>query len=138
MDREHTRVQEENKTEASKVWWVQLDGLDNAGGPVGRRWGQPDEDGMARRRWERTLTNSVPVLRGQRGLGRELWCPWGAGGMLVVRGLVARREQGGARHGGKVGHSMVARSLHVTVCGVVCLDVGVAKKTHGWGQDACA
>ena len=48
MEREHTRVHEENKTEASKVrWvrWVRPDGLDDVGGPVGRRWGWPDEDG---------------------------------------------------------------------------------------------
>ena len=40
MEREHMRVHEENKTEASKVRWVQLDGLDDVGGPAGRRWGQ--------------------------------------------------------------------------------------------------
>ena len=48
MEREHTRVHEENKTEASKVRWVQWvrwDGPDDVGGPVGRRWGWPDEDG---------------------------------------------------------------------------------------------
>ena len=67
MEREHTRVHEENKTEAGKVWWVQPDGLDDVGGPVGqcgwsgqtmwvvwsddvggpvgRRWGWLDEDG---------------------------------------------------------------------------------------------
>ena len=58
MEREHMRVHEENKTEASKVQWVRLDGPDDVGGPVGRRWGRPDEDGdgwtkmgTARRRW---------------------------------------------------------------------------------------
>ena len=45
MEREHMRVHEENKTEAGKVRWVRLDGLDDVGGPVGRRWGRPDEDG---------------------------------------------------------------------------------------------
>ena len=45
MEREHTRVHEENKTEASKVWWVLPDGLDDVGGLARRRWGQPDEDG---------------------------------------------------------------------------------------------
>ena len=45
MEREHTRVQEENKTEAGKVRWVRPAGPDDAGGPVGRRWGQPDEGG---------------------------------------------------------------------------------------------
>ena len=38
MEREHTRVHEENKTEAGKVWWVwQLwpDRLDDVGGPAG-------------------------------------------------------------------------------------------------------
>ena len=69
MEREHTRVHEENKTEAGKiqwvqwvqwVWWVQWDGPDDVGGPVGRRWGWLDEDGdgwtkmgMAGRRWGR-------------------------------------------------------------------------------------
>ena len=51
MEREHTRVHEENKTEAGKVRWVQwvwLDRLDNVGGPVGRRWGRLDEDGDGR------------------------------------------------------------------------------------------
>ena len=59
MEREHMRVHEENKTEASKVRWVQPDGPDNVGGPVGRRWGWPDKDGdgrtkmgMAGQRWE--------------------------------------------------------------------------------------
>ena len=28
----------ENETEAGKVWWVQPDGPDDVGGPVGRRW----------------------------------------------------------------------------------------------------
>ena len=48
MEREHTRVHEENKTEAGKVRWVRPDRLDNVGGPVGRRWGWPDEDGDGR------------------------------------------------------------------------------------------
>ena len=51
MEREHTRVHEENKTEAGKVQWVQWvwpDGPDNVGGPVGRRWGRLDEDGDGR------------------------------------------------------------------------------------------
>ena len=48
MEREHTRVHEENKTEASKVRWVWPDGPDDVGGPVGRRWGWPDEDGDGR------------------------------------------------------------------------------------------
>ena len=51
MEREHTRVHEENKTEAGKVQWVQwvrLDRPDDVGGPVGRRWGRPDEDGDGR------------------------------------------------------------------------------------------
>ena len=48
MEREHMRVHEENKTEAGKVRWVRPDGLDDVGGPVGRRWGQPDEDGDGR------------------------------------------------------------------------------------------
>ena len=58
MEREHTRVHEENKTEASKVRWVQPDRPDDVGGPAGRRWGWLDEDGdgwmkmgMAGRRW---------------------------------------------------------------------------------------
>ena len=51
-----------------------------------------------KRRWH----NSVPVLHGQRRLGGESWCPWGAGGMAAVRGQVAQREQGGAWHGGEV------------------------------------
>ena len=60
MEREHTRVHEENKTEAGKVQWVRLDGLDDVGGLARRssRWGQPDEDGDSRtkmgtagRRW---------------------------------------------------------------------------------------
>ena len=33
IEREHTRVHEENKTEASKVRWV---GLDDVGGPAGQ------------------------------------------------------------------------------------------------------
>ena len=45
MEREHMRVQEENKTEAGKVWWVQPDGPDDVGGPARRRWGWLDEDG---------------------------------------------------------------------------------------------
>ena len=45
MEREHMRVQEESKTEASKVQWVQPDGLNNVGGPAGQRWGWLDEDG---------------------------------------------------------------------------------------------
>ena len=60
MEREHTRVHEENKTEAGKVQWVRPDGPDDVGGPVGRRWGRPDEDGDGRtkmgtagRRWGR-------------------------------------------------------------------------------------
>ena len=48
MEREHTRVQEESKTEAGKVQWVQLDGPDDVGGPAGRRWGWPDEGGDGR------------------------------------------------------------------------------------------
>ena len=54
MEREHTRVNEENKTEAGEVRRVRQvrqvrrvrqvrqvrpDGLDDVGGPVGRRWG---------------------------------------------------------------------------------------------------
>ena len=60
MEREHTRVHEENKTEAGKVQWVRPDRPDDVGGPVGRRWGRLDEDGdgrtkmgMAGRRWGR-------------------------------------------------------------------------------------
>ena len=45
MEREHTRVHEENKTEAGKVRWVWPDGPDDVGGPAGQRWGRPDEDG---------------------------------------------------------------------------------------------
>ena len=45
MERGHTRVQEESKTEASKVWWVWLDGPDNVGGPARQRWGRPDKMG---------------------------------------------------------------------------------------------
>ena len=45
MEREHTRVHEENKTEAGKVQWVRPDGPDDVGGPVGQRWGRPDKDG---------------------------------------------------------------------------------------------
>ena len=45
MEREHTRVHEENKTEAGKVWPARLD---NVGGLVGRRWGWLDEDGDGR------------------------------------------------------------------------------------------
>ena len=63
MEREHTRVHEENKTEAGKVQCVRPDGPDDVGGPVGRRWGWPDKDGdgqtkmgTAGRRWVRTLT----------------------------------------------------------------------------------
>ena len=48
MEREHTRVHEENKTEAGKVQWVWPDRPDVVGGPVGRRWGRPDEDGDGR------------------------------------------------------------------------------------------
>ena len=48
MEREHTRVQEENKTEAGKVWWVRPDGLDDAGGLAGQRWGWSDDDGGGR------------------------------------------------------------------------------------------
>ena len=40
MEREHTRVHEENKTEAGKVWWVRPDGPDDVGGLAGRRWGR--------------------------------------------------------------------------------------------------
>ena len=36
IEREHTRVHEENKTEAGKVWWVRPVGLDDVGGPAGR------------------------------------------------------------------------------------------------------
>ena len=57
MEREHTRVHEENKTEASKVqWvlWVQPDGPDDVGGPVRQRWGQLDEDGDG---WTKMGTN---------------------------------------------------------------------------------
>ena len=45
MEREHTRVHEENKTEASKVQWVWLDGLDDVGGLARQRWGRMDKDG---------------------------------------------------------------------------------------------
>ena len=38
-------MHEENKTEAGKVQWVQLDGPDDVGGLVRRRWGWLDEDG---------------------------------------------------------------------------------------------
>ena len=34
MEREPTRVHEENKTEAGKVRWVQQDRLDDVGGPA--------------------------------------------------------------------------------------------------------
>ena len=57
MEREHMRVHEENKTEAGKVRWVRWvwpDGPDNVGGPVGRRWGRPDEDGDG---WTKMGTN---------------------------------------------------------------------------------
>ena len=40
MEREHTRVHEENKTEVGKVRWVWPDGLDDVGSPAGRRWGR--------------------------------------------------------------------------------------------------
>ena len=36
MEREHTRVQEENKTEAGKVQWVRPVGPDDVGGLAGR------------------------------------------------------------------------------------------------------
>ena len=45
MEREHMRVQEENKTEAGKVRWVWPDGPDDVGGPARQRWGRLDEDG---------------------------------------------------------------------------------------------
>ena len=48
MEREHTRVHEENKTEAGKVRWVRPDRPDDVGGPVRQRWGQLDEDGDGR------------------------------------------------------------------------------------------
>ena len=48
MEREHTRVHEENKTEAGKARWVQPDVPDDVGGPVGQRWGRSDEDGDGR------------------------------------------------------------------------------------------
>ena len=60
MEREHTRVHEENKTEAGKVWWVLLDGPNDVGGLARQRWGRPEKDGdgwtkmgMARQRWGR-------------------------------------------------------------------------------------
>ena len=59
MEREHTRVHEENKTEAGKVRWVQWDGLDDVGGPVGRRWGWPDEDEDS---WMKMGTNPDRVV----------------------------------------------------------------------------
>ena len=48
MEREHMRVHEENKTEASKVRWVRPDRPDDVGGLAGRRWGWMDEDGDER------------------------------------------------------------------------------------------
>ena len=57
MEREHTRVHEENKTEAGKVqWvrWVRWDRPDDVGGPVGQRWGQLDKDGGG---WTKMGTN---------------------------------------------------------------------------------
>ena len=45
MEREHTRVHDENKTEAGKVRWVWPDRPDDVGGPVRQRWGRPDKDG---------------------------------------------------------------------------------------------
>ena len=44
----------ENETEAGKVWWVRPAGPDDVGGPVGRRWGWPDEDGDG---WTKMGTN---------------------------------------------------------------------------------
>ena len=38
----------ENETEAGKVRWVLWVRPDDVGGPVGRRWGQPDKDGDGR------------------------------------------------------------------------------------------
>ena len=44
----------ENETEAGKVRWVQPARPDDVGGPVGRRWGRPDEDGDG---WTKMGTN---------------------------------------------------------------------------------
>ena len=45
IEREHMRVHEENKTEASEVQWVQPVRPDDVGGPAGQRWGWLDGDG---------------------------------------------------------------------------------------------
>ena len=45
IEREHTRVHEENKTEAGEVRWVQPVGPDDVGGLARQRWGRPDRDG---------------------------------------------------------------------------------------------
>ena len=84
MEREHTRVHEENKMEAGKVRWVRLDRPDDVGGPVGRRWGQPDEDGDGRTKMG-TNPDITPPSKVQRP------------DALTVKGEVLVGECGGTR-----------------------------------------
>ena len=98
MEREHMRVHEENKTEAGKVQWVWPDGPDDVGGPVGRRWGRPDEDGDGRmkmgtagRRWVRTLTGGQVAWMGAREDGTH----WGESVGANAHGRVGNVGGGG-------------------------------------------
>ena len=64
IEREHTRVHEENNTKASKVRWVRPVGLDDMGGLAGQRWGQPDEDGDGRMMMGMDPDRAHPLLSG--------------------------------------------------------------------------
>ena len=51
IEREHTRVHEENKTEASKVLWVWWVGPDDVGGPARRCGSSRMKMGMDFDKW---------------------------------------------------------------------------------------
>ena len=65
-------------------------------------------------------------------------CVWDGGSMLRGPGAGHVRGPGHVQRNGACPGWSWGNSSYVVICGVVCLDVGVAKKTHGQGPDACA
>ena len=59
------------------------------------------------------------------------------GGSTLRGGWACQRGWGTSRGMGHV-RVVMGDSSRIAVCGAVRLDAGVAKKTRGWGPDACA